>query len=87
MGTLEGDQPMVRCKTIVANLSNYMDGDVSPEMRRTIEGHLRHCHRCSAVYDSTRKMLVIVGDERTFEIPAGFSVRLHQFLADSGIPG
>jgi predicted anti-sigma-YlaC factor YlaD len=71
---------MVSCKTIVANLSEYLDGDASPEMRQKIEKHLRSCHRCTAVYDSTRKMLVITGDERVFELPAGFSERLHGFL-------
>ena len=71
---------MVSCKTVVANLTNYLDGDVAPEMRQKIEKHLRRCHRCTAVYDSTRKMLVITGDERVFEIPAGFSDRLHGFL-------
>lgn len=71
---------MVSCKTIIANLSEYLDGDAAPEMRQKIERHLRGCRRCSAVYDSTRKMLVITGDERVFEIPAGFSERLHSFL-------
>lgn len=80
MGTLEGDEPMVSCKTIIANLSDYLDGNATPEMRQKIERHLRRCHRCTAVYDSTRKMLVITGDERVFEIPAGFSERLHSFL-------
>jgi len=49
-------------------------------MRQKIERHLRGCRRCSAVYDSTRKMLVITGDERVFEVPTGFSERLHGFL-------
>lgn len=71
---------MVSCKTIVANLSAYLDGDAAPEMRQKIEKHLRGCRRCSAVYDSTRKMLVITGDERIIEVPAGFSERLHGFL-------
>lgn len=71
---------MVSCKTIIANLSAYVDGDASPEMRQKIEKHLRGCHRCTAVYDSTRKMLVITGDERVFEVPAGYSERLHTFL-------
>jgi predicted anti-sigma-YlaC factor YlaD len=71
---------MVSCKTIIANLSDYLDGDAAPEMRRKIERHLRGCRRCSAVYDSTQKMLVITGDERIFEIPAGLSQRLHKFL-------
>jgi len=71
---------MVSCKAIVANLSAYLDGEFTPEMRQKIEKHLRGCHRCTAVYDSTRKMLMITGDERVFEIPAGFSDRLHSFL-------
>lgn len=71
---------MVSCKTIVANLSGYLDGEISAEMRHKIERHLRGCRRCSAVYDSTRKMLVITGDERVFEIPDGFEERLHGFL-------
>ncbi len=71
---------MVSCKTIIANLSDYFNGDASVEMRHKIEKHLRGCHRCTAVYDSTRKMLVITGDERVFEVPTGFSERLHGFL-------
>jgi predicted anti-sigma-YlaC factor YlaD len=71
---------MVSCKTVIANLSDYLDGEAAPEMRQKIEKHLRGCRRCTAVYDSIRKMLVITGDERVFEIPAGFSDRLHSFL-------
>lgn len=71
---------MVSCKKVIANLSNYLNGEVAPEMRQKIEKHLRGCHRCSAVYDSTRKMLMIVGDEQTFEIPVGYSERLHAFI-------
>jgi predicted anti-sigma-YlaC factor YlaD len=74
---------MVSCKTIVAHLSEYVDGDATVEMRQKIERHLRGCRRCSAVYDSTRKMLVITGDERVFELPTGFSERLHGFLREA----
>lgn len=78
---------MVRCKTIIAHLSEYVDAEASPELCHTIEHHLRGCRRCSAVYDSTRKMLVIAGDERIFELPAGFSVRLHRFLDHAIVDG
>jgi predicted anti-sigma-YlaC factor YlaD len=71
---------MVSCKTVIANLSNYLDGEAAPEMRQKIEKHLRGCQRCTAVYNSTRKMLVITGDERAFEVPVGYSDRLHGFL-------
>ncbi len=78
---------MVRCKTIIAHLSEYVDKEASPELCHTIEKHLRGCSRCSAVYDSTRKMLVITGDERIFEIPSGFSARLHRFLERAILEG
>jgi anti-sigma factor RsiW len=78
---------MVRCKTIISHLSEYVDGEASPELRRAIEQHLRYCRRCNIVYDSTRKMLLITGDERTFEVPAGYSLRLHQFLDKNVLGG
>jgi len=78
---------LVRCKTIIAHLSEYLDDEASPELCHTIEQHLRGCHRCSAIYDSTRKMLVITGDKRVFEVPAGYSGRLHRFLDKNILEG
>lgn len=73
---------MVKCDRVLQELSNYIDQDVDPALRREIEEHLRGCHRCSVLVDSTRKMLYVVGDERVLEIPIGFSERLHSFLSD-----
>lgn len=73
---------MVKCDTVLQELSNYIDEDIDPELRTEIEAHLRGCHRCSVLVDSTRKMLFIVGDERVFGIPIGFSERLHSFLLE-----
>ena len=61
-------------------LSNFIDQDIDPELRAEIEAHLAMCHRCSVLHDTLRKVLVIVADERTFEIPVGYSERLHAFL-------
>lgn len=71
---------MVRCQTIIAHLSEYLDKEATLETRDAIEAHLRGCLRCNAVYDSTRKLLVIAGDRRICDLPAGFSARLHRFL-------
>ncbi len=65
------------CKHVWTQVSEYIDGSVTAEMREAIERHLANCRHCSAVYDSTRNILVLVGDERTFEVPAGFGDRLH----------
>ncbi len=67
----------LNCKHVWAQVSDYIDGTVTPEMKADIERHLAHCRYCSAVLDSTRNILVLVGDERTFELPVGFGERLH----------
>jgi anti-sigma factor RsiW len=72
---------MVSCKKVMTELSNYLDDSVDPKLRAEMEAHLRHCRRCSTLLDSTRKVLVISADERTFEVPLGFSKRLHHQLA------
>lgn len=80
----------LNCKHVWAQVSDYIDGSVTPEMKADIERHLANCRRCAAVLDSTRNILVLVGDERTFELPVGFDERLHGRLqqwmdsADSG---
>jgi anti-sigma factor (TIGR02949 family) len=68
------------CKHVWAQVSEYIDGSVTAEMREAIERHLANCRHCSAIYDSTRNILVLVGDERTFEVPTGFGDRLHNRL-------
>ena len=51
-----------------------MDAD----LRARIDKHLETCEICSAVLDSTRNVVVLVADDRVFELPAGFSKRLHE---------
>jgi predicted anti-sigma-YlaC factor YlaD len=69
------------CKHVWAYISDYIDGSVAPEMRAEIEKHLEHCEICSAILDSTRNILILTADDRTFELPVGFSERLHERLA------
>jgi hypothetical protein len=54
---------------------------VDAELRKDIELHLEHCEICSAILDSTRNILILTADDRTFELPVGYSERLHERLA------
>jgi len=71
---------VVSCKKLAQNLSGYIEGDLDRDLCGEIERHLSHCRRCSVLLDSVRKVLVISGDEQTFELPMGFEARLHSFL-------
>lgn len=72
----------LNCKHVWAHISEYIDQTVPAELREEIERHLEHCEICSAVLDSTRNILVLTADNRTFELPVGFSKRLHDRLED-----
>jgi hypothetical protein len=71
----------LNCKHVWAHISDYIDDTVSPSLREDIERHLEHCEICSAILDSTRNILILTADSRVFELPVGFSRRLHARLA------
>ena len=71
---------MVSCEHVLNELSNFIDDDIDPALKEEIQNHLRTCRRCSLLHDTLRKVLIVVGDERAFEIPLGYSERLHAFI-------
>ena len=71
---------MLDCKEVLDNLSNYIDGEGSDELRKAIERHISRCGRCRVVFDTTGKMLKIVSDVEPFEVPLGVSARLYARL-------
>ncbi|HVZ84078.1 MAG TPA: anti-sigma factor [Terracidiphilus sp.] len=67
----------IDCKHVWEYISAYIEGEVDPVLRAEIDKHLETCEICSAVLDSTRNVVILVADERVFELPAGYSERLH----------
>jgi len=71
---------VIECKHVWTHISEYLDGTLSPEVRATVQKHLEHCEICSAILDSTRNILILTADDRVFELPLGYSERLHARL-------
>jgi hypothetical protein len=53
----------------MAEIGNYLEGDVAAEVRLQLEQHLSHCQTCTVLVDSTRKTLKIVTDTGSFDLP------------------
>jgi anti-sigma factor RsiW len=70
----------IACEHVWDYISAYIEGEVDAALRAEIDKHLETCEICSAVLDSTRNVVVLVADGRVFELPAGFSKRLHERL-------
>jgi hypothetical protein len=49
-------------------------------MRDVVQQHLDHCEICSAILDSARNIIILTADDQIFELPVGFSERLHARL-------
>ena len=67
---------MFSCEDVLAELSDYLDDELSDSLRKQVEAHMSHCRTCSAVYDSTRKTLRIVTESGSFELSEDVSSRV-----------
>lgn len=71
---------VLNCKHVWDSISDYLDATLPVEIRSDVQKHLDHCEICSAILDSTRNILILTADDRVFELPMGFSERLHARL-------
>ncbi len=73
---------VIDCKHVWDHISGFLDDTLSSEVRAMVQEHLEHCEICSAILDSTRNILILTADERVFELPIGYSARLHARLEE-----
>lgn len=71
---------VLECTHVWDYISGYLDDTLPQETKELVQRHLDHCEICSAILDSTRNIIVLMADDRVFELPVGFSERLHARL-------
>jgi anti-sigma factor RsiW len=70
----------MKCKEILAALSDFVDGDLDPELRRTLQKHLADCNPCQLVVDNVRHTITLYKSGRPLELPAELRERLRHAL-------
>jgi hypothetical protein len=76
----EREHVEISCREVIRELSKYIDQDLDTDLRVQIEAHLANCRHCTAIYDGIRNVIILMGDGRSFDLPAGFSERLRNSL-------
>ena len=71
----------IDCREVWKEITNYIEGDLPPEMRERVDRHLKECPHCKAVYDGSRNVVRLLGCTTVLELPTGFSQRLHRRLS------
>jgi hypothetical protein len=64
---------MITCEEFLAEIGDYLENEVSPEVRKELQLHLSQCRACHVLYDSTRKTIKIVTESSSFELPESVS--------------
>lgn len=72
------DATILSCDAVRRELSNYLEDDVTPELRARIAAHLEGCRLCTALHDGVRNVIRLASAAGVVELPAGFSQRLRQ---------
>jgi predicted anti-sigma-YlaC factor YlaD len=65
---------VLNCRHVWDYISGYLDNTLDVQTRADVEEHLAHCEICSAV---------LTADDRVFELPLGYSERLHARLTQA----
>jgi anti-sigma factor RsiW len=50
-------RPSERCRALLLELSRYLDGELTPARRRTVEGHIKTCACCGTMAARLRRTL------------------------------
>ncbi len=70
----------IRCKEVIREISSYLDGELDAGLRQSLEAHLKMCHDCRVVFDTTRKTIELYCDGKLFPLPDLVRNRLHEAL-------
>ena len=72
----------MKCKDLLAQLGDYVDGTIDPAICREFEAHMTGCNPCQVVVDNIRKTITLYRSGRPCELPVPFRERLHAALRE-----
>ena len=83
-------QPSARCRTLLQELSRYLDGDLTPARRRAIERHIDACACCRTMAARLRRTVAAcrAGAKRRppRDVMARAAARISALVAREGLP-
>jgi anti-sigma factor RsiW len=71
----------VKCKDVIHELSNYLDGELDAALVAEVERHMQHCEDCRLVVDTVRKTICFFCNSEPAPLPVDVHDRLHKALA------
>lgn len=70
----------MKCKDVIRELSEYLDGALDPAVVAELHRHLDHCDDCRLVVDTTKKTVQLYCNSEPAPLDEDVRTRLHRAL-------
>ncbi len=70
----------MKCTEFLNELTDYLDGKITENLKLELDEHLHWCHECHVVMNTTKKTIEIYRDNELYELPEGLRNRLHDAI-------
>ena len=70
----------MKCNDFLKELSDYLDGRITEDLKIELDEHLHWCHECHVVMNTTKKTIEIYRDNQIYELPTNLRTRLHDAI-------
>lgn len=78
--------PMIDCETVMRQLWDYLDGELTAERADQIRAHIEMCKRCYPQYEFERSFLdALAARQRTHSDPERLRTQLMAALVERGL--
>ena len=66
----------ITCKAFLEDVSDYLDDDLAPDLRVSLEAHIAKCPDCWVLFDETRRSVEVVQQSDCHRLPDEVKERL-----------
>jgi anti-sigma factor RsiW len=70
----------MKCKEVIRELSEYLDGELDPALEEALMRHLEDCEDCGILVDTTRRTIEMYCNMEPVPLPADVKQRLLRAL-------
>ena len=70
----------MNCRIAVLEVSNYLEGELTAEVKLELEEHLKACKNCTLVFDQTKLTIEVFCESEPVDLPTDVKSRLHETL-------
>jgi anti-sigma factor RsiW len=68
------------CQELLAQMSEYIDGELEAALCAELETHLAECHNCRVMVDTLQKTISLYYGQASSELPSAVEERLYKVL-------